>query len=208
MGVEMEWNRELIEQTLHEMPIRERVPESSNREQARTRIINAMSVELYVVETRLGWMGLAQSSRGIQFLKLPTSSREHVVAALQREFPRGMSKERAPERVQQQLRRYAEGELRFFELEVDLSRVKPFQKSVLTTISRIPFGETRSYSWVANQIGHPKAARAVGHALATNPIPIIIPCHRVLTSGGRLGGYAGGLAMKQALLRLEGAVRE
>ncbi|MBI4787571.1 MAG: MGMT family protein [Chloroflexi bacterium] len=83
--------------------------------------------------------------------------------------------------------------------------LKPFQRAVLIAISKIPFGETRSYGWVAREIGQPNAARAVGQALHTNPIPIIIPCHRVIASDGSLGGYGGGLPMKAKLLQLEGA---
>jgi methylated-DNA-[protein]-cysteine S-methyltransferase len=75
---------------------------------------------------------------------------------------------------------------------------------VLAAISKIPFGETRSYGWVARAIGKPGAARAVGQALHTNPVPIIIPCHRIVASDGSLGGYGGGLPMKIKLLRLEG----
>ncbi|GAI87660.1 unnamed protein product, partial [marine sediment metagenome] len=67
----------------------------------------------------------------------------------------------------------------------------------------IPYGETRSYAWVAKQVGKPKAARAVGQAMGSNPLPIIIPCHRVITSNGKLGGFGGGLEMKRQLLSLE-----
>lgn len=72
---------------------------------------------------------------------------------------------------------------------------------------RIPTGETRSYGWLARKVGRPRAARAVGRAMATNPLPIVVPCHRVVASDGSLRGYGGGLAMKAALLRLEGARR-
>jgi O-6-methylguanine DNA methyltransferase len=84
--------------------------------------------------------------------------------------------------------------------------VKPFQRAVLTAIQKIPFGETRSYGWVARAIGKPRASRAVGQALGANPIPIIIPCHRIIASDGSLGGYGGGLPLKRKLLTLEGAM--
>ena len=79
----------------------------------------------------------------------------------------------------------------------------PFQQAVYVTIAKIPKGETRSYAWVAQQIGHPRAARAVGNALNANPCAPGIPCHRVIRTNGGLGGYAKGLAAKQRLLRQE-----
>jgi len=78
-----------------------------------------------------------------------------------------------------------------------------FQWKVLKAVSKIPLGQVRSYAWVAKKIGRPKASRAVGQALNKNPYPIIIPCHRVIGSGGSLGGYAHGIKMKAALLQLE-----
>ncbi len=78
-----------------------------------------------------------------------------------------------------------------------------FQKAVWRATAGIPYGETRSYAWVAKRIGNPRAVRAVGQALGANPVPIIIPCHRVIGSSGKLCGFAGGLALKQRLLELE-----
>ncbi len=83
-----------------------------------------------------------------------------------------------------------------------------FQQQVLRAVSAIPRGKVRTYQFIAKQIGKPKAARAVGRALATNPFPLIIPCHRVIRSDGKLGGYQGGLKMKKALLRKEGGNEE
>jgi len=78
-----------------------------------------------------------------------------------------------------------------------------FQQKVLRAVSTIPCGEVRTYKFIAKQIGNPKAARAVGRALANNPFPLIIPCHRVICSDGKLGGYQGGLKMKRSLLKME-----
>ena len=125
---------------------------------------------------------------------------------LQREYPQGVWREGAPAEMLRELKEYAEGRRRAFELPLDWSSIKPFQRAVLKATSTIPFGETRSYGWVAHKIGKPRAFRAVGHALATNPIPIILPCHRVIGSDGGLHGYGGGLPMKAMLLKLEGAV--
>jgi len=108
-------------------------------------------------------------------------------------------------RARDELFDYLEGRRSFFSVPVDFSRLGPFQREVLALTHRIPFGETRSYSWIARIIGRPEARRAVGTALGRNPVPIIVPCHRVLRSDGALGGYAFGLSMKTRLLGLEQA---
>ena len=87
--------------------------------------------------------------------------------------------------------------------KLDLARATRFQQDVWQITRTIPYGETRSYAWVAGQLGLPMAVRAVGQALARNPLPIIIPCHRVVGSHGGLGGFRGGLEMKRHLLNLE-----
>ncbi len=104
-----------------------------------------------------------------------------------------------------QLEAYFQGDLRHFDLPLDL-RGTPFQMRVWEEVARIPYGETRTYGYIAEQMGHPWAARAVGQALRHNPIVIVIPCHRVIAADGRLGGYAAGLWRKRALLMLEGAL--
>jgi methylated-DNA-[protein]-cysteine S-methyltransferase len=87
---------------------------------------------------------------------------------------------------------------------VDLSSGTAFQRKVWRALTKIPYGQTRSYAWVARAIGAPKALRAVGTACGANPVPLIIPCHRVIASDGSLGGFGGGLRLKRRLLRLEG----
>jgi methylated-DNA-[protein]-cysteine S-methyltransferase len=101
-----------------------------------------------------------------------------------------------------QLEAYFAGKLKIFSLNLCLD-VTPFQKKVLAVLQQIPYGETASYGEVAEKIGNPLASRAVGQANARNPIPIIIPCHRVVGSNGTLTGFGGGMAVKQALLDLE-----
>ena len=103
----------------------------------------------------------------------------------------------------EQLQRYASGEGLSFNLPLDLYGT-PFQRAVWQELLEIPYGETRSYAQVAAAVGRPRATRAVGAANGANPLPIVIPCHRVICSDGSLGGYGGGLALKEALLRLEG----
>jgi len=101
-----------------------------------------------------------------------------------------------------QLRAYFAGELREFDLPLDMQGTD-FQKSVWRELRNIPYGETRSYSQVASAIGAPKAVRAVGAANGRNPVPIVVPCHRVIGAGGSLVGYGGGLPLKRLLLDLE-----
>ncbi len=104
-----------------------------------------------------------------------------------------------------QLSDYFAGDRDRFSLPLDLTRLTDFQRRVLTTIARIPAGAVWSYRQVAEAIGKPKAARAVGQALGSNPLPIVLPCHRVIASDGTLGGYTGGLPIKLKLLKIEGA---
>ncbi len=106
----------------------------------------------------------------------------------------------------QELREYFSGTRERFSYAVELSGRTSFQKKVLQATARIPYGETRSYAWLARQAGSPRAARAVGQVMAKNPVPLLIPCHRVVGSDGGLCGFAGGLralGLKQRLLDLE-----
>lgn len=105
--------------------------------------------------------------------------------------------------AREQLAEYMQGLRSFFTVPVDLSAVAPFQRSVLDATATIPFGEVRSYRWIAERIGCVKAVRAVGTALGRNPVSIVVPCHRVLRTDGSLGGYALGLELKTCLLDLE-----
>ena len=105
--------------------------------------------------------------------------------------------------ARRELGAYFAGRRRSFTAPCDLGGMPPFTRAVLRITAGIPYGEVRSYRWVAERLGKPKAMRAVGNALAKNPIPIIIPCHRVVRSDGALGGFALGLNWKRKLLDLE-----
>ena len=107
------------------------------------------------------------------------------------------------ERARQELREYLAGRRTFFTVAVDLAGVADFQARVLAEASRVPFGEVDSYAALARRVGHPRAARAVGNALGANPVPVIVPCHRIVRGDGTWGHYAFGGAMKTQLLRLE-----
>lgn len=104
----------------------------------------------------------------------------------------------------QQLKSYFQGEKIIFTIPLDIQEGTIFRRKVWRVLQKIPHGETRSYRWVAEQIGNPRAFRAVGQANAANPIPIIIPCHRVIQTDGSLGGFSCGTNIKKELLRLEG----
>jgi len=109
------------------------------------------------------------------------------------------------DRARTQLAEYFHGERTIFQLPVDLHACSPFERDVLAATATIPYGEVRSYKWLAERVGRPSAARAIGNALHKNPVPVIIPCHRIVKSDGSLGGYAFGTAWKTRLLALEQA---
>jgi methylated-DNA-[protein]-cysteine S-methyltransferase len=113
---------------------------------------------------------------------------------------------RAVDDARRQLDGYFEGRLRRFDLPVDLSAVGGFHRDVLRELAKVPFGQLTTYGTLAARAGRPRAARAVGTAMNRNPLPIVLPCHRVVGSTGKLVGYGGGLERKELLLRLEGAI--
>lgn len=106
-----------------------------------------------------------------------------------------------------ELKEYFDGKRKKFSFPLDL-RGTEFQKRCWQALLNIPYGKTRSYADIAREVGSPQSFRAVGQANHQNPVAIVVPCHRVITSDGKLGGYGGGLAMKEKLLRLEGAMQE
>jgi len=154
-------------------------------------------------QTQAGWVGLLLSPRGLRAFEYPRPSVEEALANLQERWPEAPFEESAAEELKEQLRRYYAGEPVTFAAKLDLEGYTPFERKVWAATSRIPYGQTRPYSWVAEEVGSPRAYRAVGAALAKNPIPIVIPCHRVLRKDGSLGGYGGGLDMKRTLLEME-----
>ena len=112
------------------------------------------------------------------------------------------------EEARSQLLAYIQGTRRDFSLPVDLSAGTSFQRKVWKAIARIPYGRVRSYQWVASRVGGKHYARAVGMALGANPVPIVVPCHRIIAHDGSLGGFSCGLPVKRRLLRLEGTLAQ
>jgi O-6-methylguanine DNA methyltransferase len=157
-------------------------------------------------ESPIGPLFVASSERGLVCLELPHASGRGFAGWL-RGAGRGCRAAPgfAPNRAAvTQLGEYLEGKRRRFELPLDL-RGTPFQRAVWEELLRIPYGETRSYAEVARALGRPQAVRAVGAANGANPVAIVVPCHRVVATGGKLGGYGGGLPLKKRLLVLERA---
>lgn len=194
-----------LDETLVKIREQEKIPLSLRRAEIRARLIESATPSfLSPIQTQLGWITIVSSARGIIALDFPRASRVASLRGLRREYPDAVMQD-APVQIAQELRDYAGGRCHEFGLSIDWSLIKPFQRAVLQAAKQIPFGETRTYAWIAQKIGKPRAVRAVGHALGTNPIPIVLPCHRVIGSDGGLRGYRGGLAMKARLLKLEGA---
>jgi len=164
-----------------------------------------LDVAYATMESPFGKLLLAGTRRGLIRVGLPNQDCEGLLEELsERISPRVLE---APERLDEarrELELYFEGELSEFDLALDWRLSRDFRRRVLRAISLIPYGQTRTYTEVATSAGNGRAVRAAGSACGSNPIPIVVPCHRVLRTGGALGGYGGGLPMKQALLELEG----
>jgi methylated-DNA-[protein]-cysteine S-methyltransferase len=154
-----------------------------------------------VFETSAGWLAALATVRGLRRLTLPATDAVAARAALD---PPPSAREDASHLSDliDDLRRYFSGQAVDFKITLDLDQGTPFQRQVWQAARRIPGGSTRSYGWLAAQAGRPRAARAVGQAMARNPVPIVVPCHRVVGTNG-LGGFSGGLDVKRRLLALE-----
>ena len=165
-----------------------------------------VDVAFTTMPSPVGDLLLAATRRGLvelAFLRGDLDSELATLAA--RLSPRLLEAPYRLEPVRRQLDEYFTRRRTAFELPLDRSLMGPFSKRVLGRTERIGYGHVATYGEVARHIGAPRAARAVGNALATNPIALVVPCHRVLRSGGALGGYGGGLDRKEWLLELEGA---
>ena len=172
-----------------------------------TRAIDRVETLRYTVARLLpGFVGVAATDRGLHRATLPQPTHDEALGLLRDELLSGAQRdEEALPPVVQLLERFYAGEMvDFAELPLDLGDRTGFQRQVLEAVRRIPRGEVRSYGEVAAGIGHRGAARAVGSVMASNPVSIVIPCHRVVASDGSLAGFGGGVEMKQALLALEG----
>jgi methylated-DNA-[protein]-cysteine S-methyltransferase len=150
----------------------------------------------------MGWVGLLGSSSGLLAATLPQSSAKEAERWLGDGIKTAVASEKPFADLIKRLKDYFAGKQVAFPDKLDISGATEFQRQVWHITQTIPYGETRSYGWIAKKTGK-NGARAVGQALARNRLPVIIPCHRVLASDGSVGGYSGGVGVKESLLRLE-----
>jgi methylated-DNA-[protein]-cysteine S-methyltransferase len=161
------------------------------------------------VDSPLGRLTVAATRRGLVRIAYPSPDPDAALERLARLIsPRLLEAPARLDEVRRELDEYFEGRRTAFEVPIDWSLTKGFGRRVLRETARIHYGKVRTYTEVATRAGSPRAVRAAGNALGANPMPIVVPCHRVLRIGGNLGGYGGGLDRKEFLLKLEGALPE
>jgi methylated-DNA-[protein]-cysteine S-methyltransferase len=162
------------------------------------------------LDSPVGTLVLASTPQGLARLAYVDEGQEDAVMAeiAARLSPRMLSAPSRLDEPRRELDEYFNGRRRTFELALDLRLLSDFTRRVLTATAKIPYGEVATYREVAVAAGSPRGFRAAGNALGSNPLPIVLPCHRVLHSGGGLGGYTGGLARKRVLLTIEGRLPE
>ena len=176
-------------------------PELDARFRAAAVAEGLVDVRYDLAESPVGELFIAATERGLCRISYHPEGQDEQLARI---F--GVRVLRTPlDEVRRELDEYFEGRRREFELSLDL-RVAPFHEAVLHELARVPYGRTETYGSLAAKVGRPTAARAVGTVMNRNPIPIILPCHRIVGANGSLTGYAGGLHVKRALLELEGAM--
>lgn len=188
-------------------PTPDAVADAIRRATARAAAEGAVDVTYAEVDSPLGPLVAARTDQGLVRLAYRdfNGGTDAVLDHLAlRVSPRIVEAPQQLDDVRRQLDEYFEGERHDFDLPVDLSLAAGFTQRILRAIAAIPFGHTASYREVASEAGNAKAVRAAGNACSANPVPIVVPCHRVLRTGGGLGGYTGGVEKKERLLRLEG----
>ena len=165
-----------------------------------------LDVAYDLTDSHIGPLLVAATERGLCEIAFDPDPEEEVERLARLHGVRVLRSPRPVDEARRELDEYFEGRRQDFDLPVDLEALPAFQRSVLVELQRVPYGQVDTYGSLAARIGKPKAARAVGGALNRNPVPIVVPCHRIVGSTGNLTGYAGGLERKQLLLSLEGGV--
>jgi methylated-DNA-[protein]-cysteine S-methyltransferase len=175
---------------------------------ARAEAEGLVDVAYTSVDSPLGPLVVAATPRGlVRVAYADNESADEVLEELAaRVSPRVLEARPRLDPVLRELDQYFDGDLHSFATPIDWSHLAGFTRKVLRATARIDFGDTGTYRSVATGAGSPRAVRAAGNALGANPMPVIVPCHRVLRTGGALGGYTGGIERKQFLLRLEGVL--
>ena len=159
------------------------------------------------MDSPVGTILLAVTRRGLAAVEFDDGQLDRLLARFARDLsPRVLRSPAATDDARRELDEYFEGRRRTFDLRLDRRLMGRFAKEVLTATARVPYGGVSTYGEIATTIGHPGSARAVGAALGSNPIAIVVPCHRVIGAGGKLTGYAGGVHRKEFLLTLEGSL--
>jgi len=158
--------------------------------------------------TPWGWMGISETKEGIDAIVLPKPSRAAVESVLRAsgEKPIEYRTSARLQTARTQVSEYLSRRRQCFDLPLDLSQGTTFQRLVWRMLQHVPYGSLRSYRWIAARAGGRQYARAVGNAVGANPLPIVIPCHRIVAHDGTLGGFSGGLLLKRKLLALEGTL--
>ena len=159
----------------------------------------------YEENSPVGCVYIAVSDKGLCRISTDSASIEQFAQEMEEVYPNKtvIFDNEKMKNIRVKIVEYFPYERRKFNIKIDLSLLTDFQKNVLETCSKLDFGETVSYGELALRSGYPKAGRAVGSAMSKNPIPIVIPCHRVIAASGKIGGYTGGLHKKRLLLKLE-----
>ena len=165
-----------------------------------------LDVGFDVVDSPIGPLLVAATGRGLARIFFDAEPELHLDRLAKAFGPRVLRSASSVGSAHRQLDEYFAGDRSSFELDVDLRGAAPFAHGVLDELARVPYGQTTTYGALAAKVGAPRAARAVGMVMNRNPIPIVLPCHRVVGANGSLTGYAGGLHVKERLLRLEGAM--
>lgn len=160
--------------------------------------------------TPWGWMGISETKKGVDAIVLPKPTRAAVELVLRssQKKPINFRTSWRLQAARTQVSEYLSRTRQCFDLPLDLSEGTSFQRLVWRKLQRIPYGKLRSYQWIAARVGGRQYARAVGNAVGANPVPIVIPCHRIVAQDGALGGFSGGLSAKRKLLTLEGTLSQ
>ena len=169
--------------------------------------LGLLDVGFDVVESPIGPLFVAASEQGLASISFDAEPENQLERLARIAGPRVLRSPESVDLARRELDEYFEGRRQAFDLSVDLRALPPFTVDVLRELARVPYGQTTTYGELAERVGRPRAARAVGSVMNRNRIPIVLPCHRVVGATGDLVGYAGGLDTKRQLLRLEGAIR-
>jgi methylated-DNA-[protein]-cysteine S-methyltransferase len=185
----------------------EQMHERTRRFTERAADAGLLDVAYATADSPLGQVLVAATPRGLVKVALPNEETDEVLAALAESVsPRILEHPARLDEARRELEEYFDGRRTSFDLPVDWQLSHGFRRRVLRELPRIPYGETLTYSEIAARAGNPRAQRAAGSACGSNPVPLVVPCHRVVRTGGQIGNYGGGPEMKEFLLELEDAL--